>query len=60
MRLTATIAISNSTREILKGIGHKGQTYDQLILDLVRFKQEPKDMNLITPEKKNSRRIEAK
>ena len=60
MKLTATIAISNSTREILKGIGHKGQTYDQLILDLVRFKQEPEGRKFASSGKENSKRTEVK
>jgi DNA-binding MarR family transcriptional regulator len=44
MDLISTIAISRGTRDILKELGHKGQTYDQLIQDLIkrkRIKKEP-------------------
>ncbi|MGC2428147.1 MAG: hypothetical protein WA421_14005 [Nitrososphaeraceae archaeon] len=58
--MSSTIAISNSTREILKKLGHKGQTYDQLILDLVRFKHGSEGRNFASSGKENSRRIEVK
>ena len=44
MDLISTIAISRGTRDMLKELGHKGQTYDQLIQDLIkrkRIKKEP-------------------
>jgi DNA-binding MarR family transcriptional regulator len=44
MELISTIAISRGTRDMLKELGHKGQTYDQLIQDLIkrkRIKKEP-------------------
>jgi hypothetical protein len=36
---SATILISNRTRERLKEIGKKGQTYDQLINELISLKR---------------------
>jgi hypothetical protein len=38
MESTSTIAISRDTRELLKILGKKGDTYDELIRQLVRMK----------------------
>ena len=37
MELISSIAISRSTRDILKELGHKGQTYEQLIQGLIEL-----------------------
>ena len=39
MECVSTIAISRNTRDILKELGHKGQTYDQLINELIKAKR---------------------
>jgi hypothetical protein len=36
---TGTIAIRRCTRELLKQVGKKGQTYDELINQLIQSKQ---------------------
>ena len=36
--MTASLLINDSTREILKTIGKKGQTYDQIIRELIEKK----------------------
>lgn len=36
-----TIIIEHTTRDILKRLGRKNQTYDQLIKELVDLKQAP-------------------
>jgi hypothetical protein len=38
MELDSTIAISRNTRDMLKQLGHKGETYDQLIKNLIKLK----------------------
>jgi hypothetical protein len=38
MASTSTIAISRDTRELLKRLGKKGDTYDELIRQLVNMK----------------------
>jgi hypothetical protein len=38
METTSTIAISRDTGELLKILGKKGDTYDELIRQLVRMK----------------------
>ena len=38
MECASTIAISRNTRDMLKELGHKGQTYDQLINELIKAK----------------------
>lgn len=38
MECVSTIAISRNTRDMLKELGHKGQTYDQLINELIKAK----------------------
>jgi hypothetical protein len=43
MRLGSTIAISRSTRDVLKKIGCKGQTYDELIIELIKAKRNRND-----------------
>jgi hypothetical protein len=53
MEIQSTIAISRSTRDTLKELGRKGQTYDQLINELIRLKENWKqdllDRNGIEP-----------
>lgn len=36
----STIAVSRSTRDMLKELGHKGETYDEVIVKLVRAKDD--------------------
>jgi predicted CopG family antitoxin len=43
MELISTIAISHGTRHMLKELGHKGQTYDELIQDLIERKRMKKE-----------------
>ena len=45
MELISTIAISRSTRNMLKELGHKGQTYDELIQDLIEQKRMKKEQD---------------
>ena len=45
MGLSSTIAIRRSTRDMLKEIGHKGETYDALIRELINVKR-----NLDSPD----------
>jgi hypothetical protein len=45
MESIRTIAISRSTRDMLKELGHKGQTYDELIQALVGRKKIKKDQD---------------
>jgi hypothetical protein len=40
MEPISTIAISRSSRDLLKKLGNKGQTYDQIIQDLVGSMKE--------------------
>ena len=39
MEQISTIAISRSSRDMLKRLGNKGQTYDEIIQDLVELKK---------------------
>jgi hypothetical protein len=39
MEPISTIAISRNSRDLLKKLGNKGQTYDQIIQDLVESKR---------------------
>ena len=39
-----TILIKTTTREKLRHIGRKNQTYDQLINDLIKRKENSKDL----------------
>jgi hypothetical protein len=62
MELISTIAISRGTRDMLKELGHKGQTYDQLIQDLIerngiKKKQDSPDRRLETLQSSESRRL---
>jgi hypothetical protein len=43
-----TILVETKTRELLKQIGRKNQTYDQLIVELIKAKssQDPLDCRL--------------
>lgn len=43
MVLTSTIAISRNTRDLLKELGKKGDTYDELIRQLVDTKKRSID-----------------
>jgi predicted CopG family antitoxin len=57
--LTSTIAISRNTRDLLKTLGKKGDTYDELIRQLVDIKrknrnQEPLDRRLETLQSSES------
>lgn len=36
--MTTTIIVSSKTRDLLKQIGAKGQTYDQIIAELLALK----------------------
>lgn len=36
----ATIIVKNQTRNLMKKIGRKDQTYDDLIFELIQFKQK--------------------
>jgi hypothetical protein len=45
MELVSTIAISRGTRDMLKELGHKGQTYDELIQDLIERKRMKKEQD---------------
>jgi hypothetical protein len=45
MRISSTIAISRGTRDMLKEIGRKGETYDELIRQLINVKR-----NLDSPD----------
>jgi hypothetical protein len=46
MELESTIAISRNTRDMLKELGRKGQTYDHLINELIKSKvKRNKDRN---------------
>jgi hypothetical protein len=45
MELISTIAISRSTRDMLKELGRKGQTYDELIQDLIEQKRMKKEQD---------------
>jgi hypothetical protein len=40
MESISTIAISRSSRDMLKKLGNKGQTYDEIIQDLVGLKRK--------------------
>jgi hypothetical protein len=63
MELESTIAISRSTHDMLKEIGRKGQTYDQLINELIGSKgkknriksQDPLDRRFENPQSSESR-----
>ncbi|MGC2574345.1 MAG: hypothetical protein WA364_22750 [Candidatus Nitrosopolaris sp.] len=39
--MKTTIIIDNKTRNSLKRIGTKGQTYDQIIAELLALKKKP-------------------
>jgi hypothetical protein len=45
MELISTIAINRSTSDMLKELGLKGQTYDELIQDLIEWKRMKKDQD---------------
>jgi len=38
--LTTTIKINPKTRDLMKKIGHKEDSYDKIIQDLIKYKQE--------------------
>jgi hypothetical protein len=59
MVLTSTIAISRYTRDLLKTLGKKGDTYDDLIRHLVDMKrknrnQQPLDRRIETLQSSDS------
>jgi|GEM_PF-961530 len=37
--MATTIQVKESTRDLLKGIGEKGETYDQIIHELVEIRE---------------------
>ena len=37
--MVTTIQVKESTRDLLKGIGEKGKTYDQIIHELVEIRE---------------------
>jgi hypothetical protein len=41
--MKSTIILERATRELLKMIGRKGQTYDQLIVELIKSKENNQD-----------------
>ncbi|MFY9794284.1 MAG: hypothetical protein WAK17_14180 [Candidatus Nitrosopolaris sp.] len=41
--MKTTIIINSGTRDVLKRIGTKGQTYDQIIAELLALKTNNKD-----------------
>ena len=43
MVLTSTIAISPNTRDLLKTLGRKGDTYDELIRQLIDMKRKTRN-----------------
>ena len=45
MELISTIAISRSSRDMLKELGRKGQTYDEIIQDLIGRKRMKKEQD---------------
>jgi hypothetical protein len=63
MELESTIAISRSTRDMLKEIGRKGRTYDHLINELIGSKgkknrnksQDPLDRRFENSQSSESR-----
>jgi hypothetical protein len=42
MEHISTIAIGRNSRDLLKRLGNKGQTYDEIIQDLVKFSRKKK------------------
>ena len=40
MKQISTIAISRNSRDLLKKLGNKGQTYDEIIQDLAEFRRK--------------------
>jgi predicted CopG family antitoxin len=53
-----TILIKNITRERLKQIGSKGQSYDQLINDLIELKRKSSQDQLKNLKSSQTRRAE--
>ena len=43
MNQKATIIIKNETRDLMKKVARKEQTYDDLILELIQFKHNRKE-----------------
>ena len=41
-----TILVDNTTRELLKQIGRKNQTYDQLLIELIKTRKDRKTDSL--------------
>jgi hypothetical protein len=40
----ATIIVKNQTRDLMKKIGRKDQTYDDLILELIQLRQKQREI----------------
>jgi hypothetical protein len=40
----ATIIVKNQTRNLMKKIARKDQTYDDLIIELIQFKENQKEI----------------
>ena len=57
MERNSTILIRNKTRELLKQIGRKNQTYDQLINELIETKssQDSLDRGFVSLQSSESR-----
>lgn len=57
MERNSTILIRNKTRQLLKQIGRKNQTYDQLINELIETKssQDPLNRGFVRLQSSESR-----
>jgi hypothetical protein len=53
-REITTIQISKETRELLKQIGRKGETYDQIIRRLIKQVYGEEALNVENPHRKSS------
>jgi hypothetical protein len=54
----STIVIRKTTRQLLKQIGKKDQTYDELIKDLIKSKEndrDPLDRRFVSPQSSEPR-----
>jgi hypothetical protein len=45
---SSTIAVNRATRDMLKELGHKGETYDEIILQLIGVKKNRDSPQRIT------------
>jgi hypothetical protein len=55
MKSVSTIAIRRTTRDILKEIGHKGETYDEIIQELIGTKGNEDSFRNKSPRASESR-----